>query len=64
MENYGETGENRYTIKRYTSIKRQTGEEDWEHETIRLEPLNPEYEPWELSPSDIRVVGEFVRVLD
>jgi hypothetical protein len=29
-----------------------------------LEPLNPEYEAWELSPSDIRVVGEFVRVLD
>jgi SOS-response transcriptional repressor LexA len=64
VENYGETGENRYTIKRYISVKRRTGEEDWEHETIRLEPLNPEYEPWELSPSDIRVVGEFVRVLD
>ena len=44
VENYGETGENRYTIKRYTSLKRQTGEEEWEHETIRLEPLNPEYE--------------------
>jgi SOS-response transcriptional repressor LexA len=63
VENYGETGENRYTIKRYKSVKRQSGEE-WEHETIRLEPLNPEYEAWELSPSDIRVVGEFVRVLD
>ena len=63
VENYGETGENRYTIKRYKSVKRQTGDE-WEHETIRLEPLNPEYEAWELSPSDIRVVGEFVRVLD
>ncbi|HYP09197.1 MAG TPA: S24 family peptidase [Bryobacteraceae bacterium] len=64
VENYGETGENRYTIKRYTSVKRQSSEDDWEHETIRLEPLNPEYEAWELSPSDIRVVGEFVRVLD
>jgi len=64
VENYGETGENRYTIKRYTSLKRQTGEEDWEHETIRLEPLNPEYAAWELSPSDIRVVGEFVRTLE
>jgi phage repressor protein C with HTH and peptisase S24 domain len=63
VENYGETGENRYTIKRYTSVKRQSGEE-WEHDTIRLEPLNPEYEAWELAPSDIRVVGEFVRVLD
>jgi phage repressor protein C with HTH and peptisase S24 domain len=64
VENYGETGENRYTIKRYTSIKRHSGEEDWEHKTIRLEPLNPEFDAWELSPSDIRVVGEFVRVLD
>lgn len=64
VENYGETGENRYTIKRYTSIKRQTDEGDWEHETIRLEPLNPEYEAWELSPSDIRVVGEYVRTID
>ena len=63
VENYGETGENRYTIKRYKSVKRQTGDE-WEHETIRLEPLNPEYQAWELRPSDIRVVGEFVRVLD
>jgi SOS-response transcriptional repressor LexA len=63
VENYGETGENRYTIKRYTSVKRQS-EDEWEHETIRLEPLNPEYEAWELSPSDIRVVGEFVRTLD
>jgi SOS-response transcriptional repressor LexA len=64
IENYGETGENRYTIKRYKSLKRQSGSEEWEHETIRLEPLNPEYQPWELTPSDIRVVGEFVRVLE
>lgn len=64
VENYGETGENRYTIKRYTSVKRSGEEGDWEHETIRLEPLNPDYEPWELSPSNIRVAGEFVRVLE
>jgi SOS-response transcriptional repressor LexA len=63
IENYGETGDNRYTVKRYTSVKRQQGEE-WEHEIIRLEPLNPEFEAWELNPSDIRVAGEFVRVLD
>jgi SOS-response transcriptional repressor LexA len=63
IENYGQTGENRYTVKRYTSLKRQS-DDDWEHEIIRLEPLNPEYDAWELSPSDIRVVGEFVRVLD
>ena len=63
VENYGQTGENRYTVKRYTSVKRRS-DEKWEHETIRLEPLNPEYEAWELTPSDIRVVGEFVRVLE
>ena len=64
IENYGETGENRYTVKRYKSVKRQSIEdESWEHETIRLEPLNPDYDPWELTPSDIRVVGEFVTVL-
>jgi phage repressor protein C with HTH and peptisase S24 domain len=65
IENYGETGEDRYTVKRYTSVKRQSSDdEDWEHETIRLEPLNPEFEAWELRPSDIRVVGEFIRVLE
>src|SRR5690349_24157172 len=32
----------RYTIKRYTSTKRQLSEDEWEHERIRLEPLNPE----------------------
>jgi SOS-response transcriptional repressor LexA len=51
-----------FTIKRYTSVKRQAGE-SWEHETIRLEPLNPEFEPWDLRPDEFTVVGEFVRVL-
>jgi len=30
-----------------------------------LEPLNPEFEPWELAEGeDCRVIGEFIRVLD
>jgi SOS-response transcriptional repressor LexA len=62
--NYGEPGENRFTIKRYTSTKRRT-EEGWEHERIRLEPLNPEYEAWDLDEdARIKVIGEFVRVLE
>jgi SOS-response transcriptional repressor LexA len=64
VENYGEAGENRYTIKRYRSFKR-TDEEGWQHERIVLEPLNPEYEPWDLDEdAKIRVIGEFVEVLE
>src|SRR4030095_8281933 len=46
---YGETGENRFTIKRYRSSKIRTPE-GWPHERITLEPLNPDYESWELTP--------------
>ena len=61
---YGETGENRFTIKRYRSVKAQS-EEGWKHEKIVLEPLNPEYEPWELEEnSPIKVLAEFVTVLE
>lgn len=64
VENYGTTGENRYTIKRYRSIKQQD-ESGWRHDRIVLEPLNPEYEAWDLDENaSIRVVAEFVRVLD
>ncbi|MBL8218511.1 MAG: S24 family peptidase [Bryobacterales bacterium] len=54
----------RYTVKRYRSAKSHAGEE-WQHSTIRLEPLNPEFEAWELEedPDKFRIVGEFVRVL-
>ena len=63
--NYGEPGENRFTIKRYRSIKGSAEDGSWAHEKIILEPLNPEYQAWELDESDrIRVVGEFVRVLE
>jgi len=56
-----------FTVKRYTSLKTPSAE-GWRHSRIRLEPLNPEYEAWDLDPSDIeegpyRVIGEFVRVL-
>jgi SOS-response transcriptional repressor LexA len=54
----------RYTVKRYTSIKTSTGEDEWSHQRIRLEPLNPEFEPWDLSPEDFAVVAEWLRVIE
>lgn len=60
-------GGGEFTIKRYTSVKTVT-EDGWRHERIRLEPLNREFEAWDLDPSDLengpyRVLGEFVQVL-
>ena len=54
----------RYTIKKYTSRKVQTGEDEWHHERIRLEPLNPEFEAWDVEPQDFAVVAEWLRVLE
>jgi SOS-response transcriptional repressor LexA len=55
----------RYTVKRYTSTKvydEATGE--WQHDRIRLEPLNPEFEPWDVEPENFAVVAEWLRVID
>lgn len=58
-----------FTIKRYRSAKRSTGD-SWEHEKIQLEPLNPEFEAWELEPWQMdeggpyQAVAEFVCVLE
>jgi len=56
----------RYTVKRYRSGKQKAGEQEWRHSVIRLEPLNPEFEAWELEddPEKFRVIGEFVCVID
>jgi SOS-response transcriptional repressor LexA len=65
IERFGVLDETaRYTIKRYTSRKRQTGEDQWEHEQIRLEPLNPEFEPWDVEPDGFAVVAEWLRVIE
>ena len=53
-------------MKRYHSVKRKT-EDGWEHQTIQLEPLNEEYPPIEITSEeadDIRVVGEFICVIE
>jgi SOS-response transcriptional repressor LexA len=54
----------RYTIKKYTSRKVHTGEDEWQHESIRLEPLNPEFQAFELEPEGLRVIAEWIRTID
>jgi phage repressor protein C with HTH and peptisase S24 domain len=54
-----------YTVKVYESEKLVT-EDEWEHTRITLKPLNPKYEPIELTPGDegdVRVLAEFVEVV-
>jgi SOS-response transcriptional repressor LexA len=55
----------RYTVKRYFSEKPQREDGSWAHGMIRLEPLNPEFDAWELDPEEdrFRVIAEFVDVL-
>jgi phage repressor protein C with HTH and peptisase S24 domain len=67
VEALGRGSNDRYTVKRYHSDKTQDSEGSWTHQRIRLEPLNPEFEAWDLDPQDqesLRVIAEFVRVLD
>lgn len=54
----------RYTIKKYTSQKRRTGEEEWQHAAVRLEPLNKEFEGFALKEGEARVIAEFIQVLE
>jgi len=65
IQRFGVTDESaRYTVKKYTSKKVMTGEDEWHHERIRLEPLNPEFESWDVEPQDFAVVAEWLRVLE
>lgn len=67
VENLTESdaGGQRYTVKRYRSEKRAAEDGEWTHARIRLEPLNPEFEAWDLEEgSQCRVIAEFVRVLE
>jgi len=54
----------RYTVKKYTSRKVYRGEDEWQHEQIRLEPLNPEFEAWDVEPDGFAVVAEWLRVIE
>jgi phage repressor protein C with HTH and peptisase S24 domain len=54
----------RYTIKKYTSQKRHMGEEEWEHAGVRLEPINKEFEGFDLKEGEAKVIAEFIQVLE
>lgn len=66
VEHLGGGANDRYTVKRYRSEKKQLADGTWSHGHIFLEPLNPEFETWELNPEEdrFRIIAEFVRVLD
>jgi len=69
IEQFGATETSaRYSVKKYTSTKRQVNPEnedgEWEHTSIRLEPLNPEFPAFNLEDGTFRVIAEFVRALD
>lgn len=52
-----------FTVKVYRSEKRVQEDGSWEHQTIRMIPLNPEFQEWNLAPDEFKVIGEFVAVL-
>jgi SOS-response transcriptional repressor LexA len=66
VEALGRGSNDRYTVKRYRSVKTQREDGTWSHDRIRLEPLNPEFEAWDLEPEEdrYRIFAEFVQVLD
>ncbi len=69
MEDYGESGGNRYAVKRYHTSKEADpnteGDPAWLHESITLESINPDYSPMEIpSAQKVNVIGEFVFTLD
>jgi len=52
-----------FTVKIYRSEKNIHEDGTWEHSRIRMIPLNPEFEEWNLTPEEFKVIGEFVCVL-
>ncbi len=56
----------RYTVKVYRSRKVAAEDGSWRHMEIKLEPLNPKYQPIVLTPTEeneVRVIAEFVEVV-
>jgi SOS-response transcriptional repressor LexA len=55
-----------FTVKRYSSEKREAEEGEWRHSRIILSPLNKEFEPIVVpteGADDFRIVAEFLAVL-
>ncbi len=65
VEALDQGGNDRYTVKRYRSEKRENQSGEWTHQRIRLEPLNPAFDAWDLDPQEdrYRILAEFVEVL-
>ena len=58
-----------FSVKKYTSTRAAAEDGSWRHREIRLQPLNPDPAYQDLvfdatSEGDLRVIGEFVCVLD
>jgi SOS-response transcriptional repressor LexA len=56
----------RYTVKRYHSVK-TTNEDGWQHQSVELKPLNPEFSVIGLDPeeaSSVRIIGEWLATID
>jgi phage repressor protein C with HTH and peptisase S24 domain len=63
ISEYDDAYDGRYTIKRYHSEKTVT-DEGWQHSKVELQPLNPDFDPIELSEDDdVRTIGIFKCVL-
>jgi hypothetical protein len=55
-----------FTVKRYSSEKREAGEGEWQHSRIVLSPLNKAFTPIVISPEEaehFRILAEFIAVL-
>ena len=65
VERFGTTETSaQYTVKLYTSKKSHSGDDEWEHTSIRLEPINKEFEGFDLIEGETRIIGEFIEVLE
>ena len=60
----GEDGLASWTLKRYTSKKRQLSDSEWRHEEITMHSRNEEFDDWGLDPNENnRTLGVFVQVV-
>ncbi len=56
----------KYTVKKYTSKKKYSSDDTWEHDEITLLPLNPDYAPIIIpntNEGEFMVIAEFISVL-
>jgi hypothetical protein len=68
VEQYGELGGSRYTVK-FCHLSRnvdptQPGDVGWLHQRVTLDSINPAYESWDVAADGkIRALGEFLFVV-